>query len=337
MLRANVSPQFNTTNNDGEAMSKESRQLQILAMTLMMSFVLSVSQTASAQDETDLTADEALAFLQEDTGKWTGTRTSLDGAKEDSTVTIVNRIEAGKWLYFQIAEKVDDETVLSKGTLQFDSESGAFNRRWFEDGNAEIKQANVEFDAATEEYRYSMLVPAPLRLAPASGPDEDLPENVRVTITANYRFADTRVIETFVQEDLEDESKGDLKSKLVLRRVKPTASPRTAKNPNTRPPKKAAPVTHVLKVTVLVGSKRLEASQKPILTILPDGGVKVQRLSADTYEFTGLKPGEEYTVTGDYKLTTGLGVQTSGETTPWTTPAKGQRKMISSKVLKLEQ
>ena len=72
------------------------------------------------------------------------------------------------------------------------------------------------------------------------------------------------------------------------------------------------------------------------MTISPDDGIKVRRASGDTYEFTGLKAGEEYSVSGDYKLTTGLGVKTKGETTPWTAP-EDQRKTTVTKILRLEQ
>lgn len=337
-------------------MNKKTGQLRILAMTLVMSMACSILQTARAQDESGLTSEKALDLLQRDVGKWSGTRTGVAGA-EDSSVTIVNRIEAGKWLYFQIAEKVDSEVSLSKGTLQFDPDSGDFVRRWFENGNAEIKQAKVEFNAEDDGYRYSMIVsvpqsdPAPLQLSDSDPDDasDESPENMRVTITSRFLDADTRLIETFFQEDLEDKSKGELKSKLLLSKVKNTRKNSMNKKPvvkktnsgsssksvsNDTP--KPAPVTHVLRVTVFVGSNRLEAGQNPDLTISPDEGVKVERTSSDTYEFTGLKPGEEYSVDGSYKLTTGFRYEVTGKTTPWKAP-ENQRQTTSSKNLRLEQ
>ena len=340
-----------------------------MAMTLVMSFAFSSLQTANAQDKPDLTSQEAvdlsqqdepvltsqeaLALLQQDVGKWTGTRTSLDGA-EDSEVTIVNRIEADKWLYFQIAVKLDSETSLTKGTLEFDSESETFTRRWFDNGSADIKEAKVEFDAEAEEFRYSIIVPDSTLIADegdlAFDVDDDFSEDVRVTIASRARSEDVRVVEVFVQDDLTVESEGELKSELVLTRVKPKKARAVKKKPIAKktnsgsstkaskslaPKKTAEPVTHVLRVTVFVGSNRLQAGQKPDLTISPDDGVKMRRASGDTFEFTGLKPDEEYSVSGDYKLTTGFGVETKGETTPWKAP-ENQRKTTVTKMLRLE-
>ena len=330
----------------------------MLAITLVMSFAFSVLQTASAQDESvltsPLTSQEALDLLQQDVGKWTGTRTSLDGAG-DSEVTIVNRIEADKWLYFQIAVKIDSETSLTKGTLEFDTETGSFTRRWFDNGSADIKKANVKFDSEAEEFRYSMLVPDSMLVADADGlemdADDDFSEDVRVTIVSRARDQDTRVVEIYLQDDLTSKTEGKLNSELVLTRVKSRkvaavnrksvarktnsgSSKKASKSQAAK--KKAKPVTHVLRVTVSVGSSRLQTGQKPDLTISPDDGVKVRRASGDTYEFTGLKAGEEYTVSGDYKLTTGLGVETKGETTPWTAP-ENQRKTTATRNLRLEQ
>ena len=90
-------------------MNMKSGHRQKIATALVMSLAFSILQTANAQEESvftsPLTSQEALDLLQQDVGKWTGTRTSLVGA-EDSEVTIVNRIEADKWLYFQIAVKL---------------------------------------------------------------------------------------------------------------------------------------------------------------------------------------------------------------------------------------
>ena len=108
------------------------------------------------------------------------------------------------------------------------------------------------------------------------------------------------------------------------------------------PPKKKVvkklpkPVTHVLKVTVFVGSARLQAGQKPDLTISPDDGINMQRTGGDTFEFTGLKPDVEYSVAGEYKLTTGFGVETKGETKPWKA-LKDQRETTKLLTLRLEQ
>ena len=96
------------------------------------------------------------------------------------------------------------------------------------------------------------------------------------------------------------------------------------------------PVTHVLKVVVQVASSPLEAGQEPDLKIEPAEGVSVNRKSGDTFEFTGLKAGQEYVVSGTFKLTTGFGVETKGKTSPWKIPQESPRKRTATKALRLQ-
>ena len=119
--------------------------------------------------------------------------------------------------------------------------------------------------------------------------------------------------------------------RVIPRPPKPKKKPKKAVVKT--PPK---PVTHVLMVTVLVNSRRINADEDPELVIKPDEGVKVKR-NGDTYKFTGLKAGETYSVTGKLKLTTGFGVETEGKTSPWEIPEDSPRMRTKTKILSLEQ
>ena len=184
---------------------------------------------------------------------------------------------------FSNCSEIDSDTSLTKGTLEFDPESGTFTRRWFDNGSADIQEAKVEFDQEAEEFRYSMLVPDSVLGAGKDDlevdADDDFSEDVRVTIVSRARDEDKRVVEIYLQEDLTLESEGKLNSELVLRRVKPRkvaavnrksvarksnsgTSRKASKSQATK--KKAKPVTHVLRVTVFVGSSRLQTGRSLI-------------------------------------------------------------------------
>ena len=141
----------------------------------------------------------------------------------------------------------------------------------------------------------------------------------------NYQLS----IEVF--DSLKNISKATTKSF----RVVPKPPPKKKRKPKVvkaAPPK---PVTHVLKVKVRVSSQPLKAGEEPELVIEPDEGVKMKRTGPDTFEFTGLKAGETYSVSGKFKLTTGFKVETQGKTTPWETSKDWPTKHTMPKTLKL--
>lgn len=89
--------------------------------------------------------------------------------------------------------------------------------------------------------------------------------------------------------------------------------------PKGPPPKKKEPPkpkTDVLIVKVRIASSPLTASQEPEIEIKPDDGAKMDRTGPDTFEFSGLAKGLEYTVSGKFKMDTGFKLETEG-TTKW--------------------
>ena len=328
---------------------RKSTNHQLVATTMFLLWGVGLIASVNAQDA-QLTAESAMGMMKSDVGKWSGVQTTYlsNGETGQEKVVIINRIEANAWLYFQIAEKTGSETSLTKGTLEFDTRKGQFVRRWFENGNPEIKSATAKFNPESKTISFSMMVPSPTPV-----PDDDFglsdlakeETGVWATTELSSPDEDSRLIRVYNQPDLEKESDRKLVSELKLTRYKPPTKNSTAKAPGASKAqpvasaKKAAPtepVTHTLRVTVFVGSARLETGQEPELEITPDDDVQMKRVSGDTFEFTGLKPGEEYAVTGKFKLTTGFGVETKGKTTAWKIAEDSTRSSTATKVLKLQ-
>ncbi|MDG1874455.1 MAG: hypothetical protein P8J27_11130 [Mariniblastus sp.] len=96
------------------------------------------------------------------------------------------------------------------------------------------------------------------------------------------------------------------------------------------------PITHVYKVFVFVGSKPLRAGQEPKLEMIPNDGIKMKRTGENTFVFTGLKAGEEYSVKGEFKPTKGIGFDRKGTSPSWKIPKNSPNQKTNTQELILK-
>lgn len=337
----------------------------IAAPVLMMLITVGPSVSfGQTQPVASLDSDEALALLKAEVGRWSGTRLTASSVAGESPVrskvTVVNKIEAGKWLYFQVAETTDEGVDLSKGTRQFDPVSGNFVDRWFSSDDPEINSAPTIYDADDSKFVTSWKIPVvvdvDLELDGAANVVDAEDLKFRTFVSEVFlRDANTRVVTNY-QLTLEDDVavKKPI-SELILTRVKTVVKPvpvagarrvpidrvtaaekrkmRQIAEDEVEEEKKKDP-EHTLRVKVYVGSTLLKADQDPEIEISPDDA-EAKRISASTFEFSELEGGVDYKITGAYRMSSGLRLNTAGKTS-WEFSEDAEGGLVKTKVLRLE-